>query len=164
MDQLQSGQRAAPRASPKAAKRDGAAAISTGYAGRGALLIATDAANRQMCRRVLEENGLRVNAVDSGVAAVVAARALTPDIVCIDAQLRDVPARSAIAWLRSNPPLATTPIIVLIASQSDKVALASLAHNVILFAPVSPDMIRNAVVKTLGRPTTVGPRIGSNKK
>jgi CheY-like chemotaxis protein len=47
------------------------------------------------------------------IAAVVTARRILPDLILVDEQLRDVPGRDAVLWLRSNPELRSTPIIVL---------------------------------------------------
>ncbi|HYM30923.1 MAG TPA: response regulator [Candidatus Cybelea sp.] len=116
-----------------------------------ALLISADVTHREMWRKVLESEGLHVEEADSGVAAVVAARSIAPVVLCIDLQLRDVPGLLAIDWLRSNPALGTTPIIVTYASATERSNLATLSHVIAVPKPASPETIRNAVVKALGR-------------
>ena len=73
----------------------------------------------RFCRDALKSSGFAVDAVDSGIAAVVAAREDLPDLIFVDVQLRDVPGREAIRWLRSNPALQSTPIIVLTTNAED---------------------------------------------
>jgi two-component system, cell cycle response regulator DivK len=84
-----------------------------------ALVVGADSATLQLCRDALESSGFAADAVDSGIAAVVAARESPPDLVLVDVQLRDVPGREAIGWLRSNPALQSTPIIALTTNAED---------------------------------------------
>jgi CheY-like chemotaxis protein len=80
----------------------------TAYSGlpaRRALVVGADSETLQLCRDALESSGFVADAMDSGIAAVVAARASPPDLVLVDVQLRDVPGCEAIGWLRSNPSL-----------------------------------------------------------
>jgi hypothetical protein len=44
----------------------------------------TDSATLQLCRDALESSGFAADAVDSGIAAVVAARESPPDLVLVD--------------------------------------------------------------------------------
>jgi CheY-like chemotaxis protein len=84
----------------------------TAYSGlpaRRALVVGADSETLQLCRDALESSGFVADAVDSGIAAVVAARASPPYLVLVDVQLRDVPGCEAIGWLRSNPSLQSTP-------------------------------------------------------
>jgi len=80
---------------------------------RRALVVNTDPVSTRLCRETLERLGFTIERVDSGVAAVVAARSQTPDLVLMDLQLRDVTAAETIGWLRSNQALKSVPIIVL---------------------------------------------------
>jgi CheY-like chemotaxis protein len=57
--------------------------------------------------------------VDTGIAAVVAAREELPDLILLDIQLRDVPGHEAIKWLRSIAALRSTPIVVPTAEAED---------------------------------------------
>ncbi len=78
-----------------------------------ALLIEPDPAARQLCRIVLQGIGFSVREADVGVAAAIAARERTPDLILLAYQLPDVSGQQAIGWLRSNPSLQTTPIIIM---------------------------------------------------
>jgi CheY-like chemotaxis protein len=83
----------------------------------------------------------------AGIAAVVAARESPPDLALVDVQLRDVPGREAIGWLRSNPALQSTPIIVLTTNAEDDVVLARPYAS--LPKPVSPAAIRRTIREVL---------------
>jgi CheY-like chemotaxis protein len=115
---------------------------------RRALVVETDPITLGLCRDVLERSGFVVDAVDSGIAAVVAARKGRPDLIFIDLQLRDVPGSEAIAWLRSNPALRSTPIIVITANAGDDAALAA-GPGATLRTPLLPATIRRAIDEVL---------------
>src|ERR1700730_10195794 len=126
----------------------------TAYSGlpaRRALVVGADSETLQLCRDALESSGLVADAVDSGIAAVVAARASPPDLVLVDVQLRDVPGCEAIGWLRSNPSLQSTPIIVLTTNGEDDVVSAFARPYASLPKPVSPAAIRRTIREVLER-------------
>src|SRR5476651_252349 len=64
---------------------------------RRALVVEAEPTTLRLCRDALESSGFVVDAVDSGIAAVVAAREALPDVIVMDLQLRDVPGREAIS-------------------------------------------------------------------
>ena len=70
-----------------------------------ALVAIAEPSSVCLCREVLEKDGFLVETVDSGIGTVVAVRERLPQIILIDLQLRDVPGREAVGWLRSNPAL-----------------------------------------------------------
>ena len=112
---------------------------------RRALVVEADPATQQVCRAALESSGFIVGMVDSGIGAVVAAREELPDLILIDLQLRDVPGREAIGWLRSNPALRSTPIIVLTANAGDDAELAEARPDASVRRPVSLAAMRRVV-------------------
>lgn len=116
---------------------------------RRALVIETDPTTLRLCRDVLESSGFLVEATDSGIAAVVAAREGLPDLILVDLQLRDVPGREAIGWLRANPALQSTPIIVLATNAEDDQVPAATRPGAWLRKPVSPAGIRRAISEVL---------------
>jgi len=116
---------------------------------RRALVVEADPATRQVCRDVLESSGFVVDTMDSGIAAVVAAREEHPDLILIDLQLRDVPGREAIGWLRTNPALRSTPIIVLTADAGDDEDLAATRPGASMRKPVSAVAMRRVVHEVL---------------
>jgi CheY-like chemotaxis protein len=124
----------------------------TAYSGlpaRRALVVGADSETLQLCRDALESSGFVADAVDSGIAAVVAARASPPDLVLVDVQLRDVPGCEAIGWLRSNPSLQSTPIIVLTTNAEDDVVSDFARTYASLPKPVSPAAIRRTIREVL---------------
>jgi CheY-like chemotaxis protein len=116
---------------------------------RRALVVEAEPATVQLCRRILESSGFVVDVVDSGIAAVVAAREKLLDVIFIDLQLHDVPGREAIGWLRSNPALGSTPIIVLTANAEDDADLAAIRPDASLRKPLSTITIRRALREVL---------------
>ncbi len=116
---------------------------------RRALVAEPEPATLWVCREVLESAGFVVDAVDSGIAAVIAAREGLPDVILMDLQLRDVPGREAISWLRSNPALQSTPIIVLTAYAEDELDLVAAGPGASLRKPVSRATVRRTVDELL---------------
>lgn len=122
---------------------------SAEHVGRRVLVVESEPATLQLCRTVLEGSGFVVDAVDSGIAAVVAAREKCPDLILMDMQLRDVPGREAISWLRSNPALRSTPIIILTDYADDEAGLAATLPGASLRKPLSPTTIRRTIREVL---------------
>jgi len=116
---------------------------------RRALVVEAEPTTLRLCRDALESSGFVVDAVDSGIAAVVAAREALPDLIVMDLQLRDVPGREAISWLRSNPALRSTPIIVLTTNAEDDAGLAATRPGASLRKPVSPGTIQRTIREVL---------------
>jgi CheY-like chemotaxis protein len=122
---------------------------SSGLPPRRALVVGADATTLQLCRDALENSGFAADAVDSGIAAVVAARESPPDLVLVDVQLRDVPGREAIGWLRSNPALQSTPIVALTTNAEYDVVPTVVRPYASLPKPVSPAAIRRTIREVL---------------
>jgi CheY-like chemotaxis protein len=116
---------------------------------RRALVVETEPATVRPCRSILESSGFVVDAVGSGIAAVVAVREMLPDVIFIDLQLQDVPGREAVGWRRSNPALGSTPIIVLTANAEDDADLAGIRPDASLRKPLSPITIRRTLHEVL---------------
>jgi CheY-like chemotaxis protein len=117
--------------------------------GGGALVVVADPVTLRLCHNILDSFGLAVTTVDSGIAAVVAARKNLPDLILVDGQLRDVPGREAIKWLRSAPELKSTPIIVLSANVEDKAAPVQSRSDPVLRNSVSPAALRRMIREVL---------------
>jgi DNA-binding response OmpR family regulator len=113
---------------------------------RCALVVEVDGATRRLCRAVLQGAGFSVDEADTGIAAVVAARRSLPDLVLVALQLPDVPGRQAVAWLRSNPALRTTPILVLGGEGEDD---APTGPDTLLRKPFTPEALRRRVREVL---------------
>ncbi len=114
-----------------------------------ALVVGADPVTLRFCRDALKCSGFAVDAVDSGIAAVVAAREDLPDLIFVDVQLRDVPGREAIRWLRSNPALQSTPIIVLTTNAEEDAAPDLTRPGPSLLKPVSLAALRRVIREVL---------------
>ncbi len=114
-----------------------------------ALLVGTDPAALRLCRDIVESSGFVVEAVDSGIAAVIAARRNLPQVIFMDWQLCDAPCREVIAWLRANPALHATPIITLSSSPEDEADTAAASPGAVLRKPVLPVTIRRVLGEVL---------------
>ncbi len=112
---------------------------------RRALVVNTDPVSTRLCRETLERLGFTIERVDSGVAAVVAARNQTPDLVLMDLQLRDVTAAETIGWLRSNQALKSVPIIVLGVTHRSQIP----AKNASGIAGIGKPLSTSAIERTL---------------
>jgi DNA-binding response OmpR family regulator len=109
---------------------------------RRALVVEADLATRRLCRAVLQGAGFTVDEAESGIAAVVAARRAPPDLVLMAPQLPDVSGRQAVAWLRANPALHVTPVLVLGAASEDD---APAGPDTLLRKPFTPAALRRTV-------------------
>lgn len=98
-----------------------------------------------LCREVLGAYGYTVEAVDSGIGAVVAVRRHVPQLIVIDLQLRDVTGREALGWLHSNPALLMTPVVMVTEGADDRAKEAELPWGIALRRPLTRDAIRRAV-------------------
>jgi two-component system cell cycle response regulator DivK len=110
-----------------------------------ALLVGTDSATLRLCRDVLARSGFIVDTAGSGVAALISARDRHPDLIIMDLQLPDVAAREAVSWLRGNPALQATPIIVLTPTTPDDRDIAAIRPAASLRKPVSAANIQRAI-------------------
>ena len=113
---------------------------------RRVLVVGTDPVSTRLCRETLERIGFLVERVDSGVAAVVAARDRVPDLILMDSQLSDASAAEVIGWLRcANMALASIPIIVIGTIDRSPLAIRDSCTTVALRKPLSPAQIEQAV-------------------
>jgi DNA-binding response OmpR family regulator len=129
----------------EAARVETHSTASSGLPARRALVVGADSATLQLCRDALESSGFAADAVDSGIAAG-RCRAREPSR---SVQLRDVPGREAIGWLRSNLALQSTPIIVLATNAEDDVVPTLARPYASLRKPVSPAAIRRTIREVL---------------
>jgi two-component system chemotaxis response regulator CheY len=111
-------------------------------------------ATLQLCRDALVSSGFTVDAVDSGIDGIIAARKGLLGLIVMDVQLRDVPGYEAIKWLRSIPALKSTPIIVLTAEAKDDAVLALTRTSPSLRKPVSLAAILRTIHEVLECPTS----------
>jgi len=119
---------------------------------RRALVVEAELATMRQCREILEKCGFVVDVVETGIEAVISARSEHFDLILVDLQLRDVPGREAIEWLRSNPALRATPIIVLTASPGDDADLKAFEPAAALRKPITLPATRRAIDQLLDKP------------
>ena len=112
---------------------------------RGALVVGLDSAAAGVCREVLKSLRFAVQAVDTGVAAVVVARGHIPDVILMDSQLRDVTALEAVAWLRSNSTLKDVPVIIVVDNGASLSASGREGVNALLKKPLSRSAVERAI-------------------
>jgi CheY-like chemotaxis protein len=110
-----------------------------------ALLATSDSSTRKLCEEALKAIGLSVVVVHDGVATVIAARDAVPDVILIDFQLRDVPGREAAGWLRANPVLQSTPIVMLNTISDDAVPTTAARPAMSLRRPLAAAGLQHAV-------------------
>jgi CheY-like chemotaxis protein len=123
-----------------------------------ALLVGPNADIEKSCQDVLEGCGFLIDAVASGIEAVVCARKHQPDIILIESQLPDVPCREAIDWLRCNERLRLTPVLVLNGSSAAKASFAEVGPVIVIPKPFSPQRVKRAIEKAF-TPTPVNGQI-----
>jgi CheY-like chemotaxis protein len=116
---------------------------------RRALIVEPDPASLRLCRDILERSGFVVDVASSGIAALISARDRPPDLILMDLQLPDVPGREAIGWLRGNPVLRSTPIIVLTSGAADDAEAAASEPIATLRKPISAAMTLRAIREVL---------------
>jgi CheY-like chemotaxis protein len=117
--------------------------------GRTALVVESDSGTLETCRAALEGIGFKVTAVDSGVAAVSAARVTKPNIVLFALELRDVSGNDLLNWLQSNPALRHSPMIAISALADATAAAIGDRLDGVLRKPVSSARLIDAVQKAL---------------
>ena len=110
-----------------------------------ALIAIAESGPGQLGRQVLEALGFMVEIVDSGIGAVIAVRERTPKLILMDLQLRDVPGREAISWLRSNRNIQAIPIVILAGASDEERLLQAPCPGAILRKPLSPEAIRRVI-------------------
>lgn len=109
---------------------------------RRVLVAAPDVVAQAACRRALEGSEWDVAVVDSGVAAVISARETIPSLIILDLQLRDVPGREAMEWIRSNPELLTVPVVLIAGAAESAEDVAEIAPAALLRRPVTCQAVR----------------------
>ena len=80
---------------------------------RYALIVSGDSTSARRCEETLRRMRFEIGRMNSGVAAVVAARGRVPALIFMDLQLPDASASETIGWLRANQALVAVPIVVL---------------------------------------------------
>jgi len=124
---------------------DPASRSSPAGAQRRAIIAEVENNTAALCRRSLEGIGFQVQIVASGVDALALARGEPPKVILLGEQLRDVPAWEVVGWLRANPSLRATPIIILGANAEAEQNFGDFRPGAFLRKPILPHMTQRTV-------------------
>ncbi len=80
------------------------------------LIVEDNEKNRKLARKVLEKMGYRTVEVETGEAAIDAAREHSPDLVLMDYQLPGIDGIEAFKRIRTDPAIRRMPIVAVTAS------------------------------------------------
>jgi len=119
-------------------------------AARRALAGVADPGTRRVLQLAIHRCGMAVDIVDNGVAAVARGRRNRPDLIIMDLQLRDSAGLQVIQWLRSNPAMGSTPVIILTTDARDLARSTSWGVDAVLLKPVSREMVESAIRSAVG--------------
>ena len=121
---------------------DATAAISV--AAPLALIVDDDAGAQELLALVLQENGFRTVCVSSGDEAIAQARKQRPDVITLDVFLPTIDGWDVLKLVKSDPELATIPVVmVTISSDRGKAfSLGALEH---LVKPVEREQLLAAL-------------------
>ena len=113
--------------------------------GGGRVLVVDDvAANRELLRQDLEEEGFEVTAVPSGPACLAAARAHPPEVILLDIQMAGMDGIETCRQLKADPATQHIPVLFVTAARADDATvLAALraGGNDFLTKPYSPPIL-----------------------
>jgi CheY-like chemotaxis protein len=85
-------------------------------AGELVLIVEDNERNRKLVRKVLEKKGFRTIEVETGEAALEAARNHRPDLILMDYQLPGIDGIEAFRRIRGDPSIRRMPIVAVTAS------------------------------------------------
>jgi CheY-like chemotaxis protein len=90
-----------------------------------ALVVDDDEIGRRLAQRVLEGQGFDVTCVDGAVAALAAIEVRRPDVVVLDVVMPGMTGTELLEQIKSNPRLASIPVVMVTSRTSDADLLAS---------------------------------------
>lgn len=107
------------------------------------LLVVVDAASRDQYRHDLERVGFTVETASNAAGALRAVRVLVPDVIVLDAALRDLSAREVLSRLRTDHRTAGVPVAAL-ASKDDALLAATKDFDAVI-GESDTDRVTNTV-------------------
>ena len=128
------------------------------------LLVDDDAVVTRAYRDRLSAHGFQVNTAASGSAAIAILRAAKPDLVVLDLMMPDLSGVEVLKFIRSEPRLAATPVVVLTnAYLNDLGRQAAMIgiQKALLKAQCSPSVLM-ACIDELLEPKRAPERAGAN--
>lgn len=119
---------------------------------RDILLIEDNENNRYLATYLLEARGHRVRSAASGPAGVEAATRSVPDVILLDIQLPGMDGYDVARALRSNPALASLPIIAVTsyAMPGDREKALAAGCTGYIEKPIDPDTFGEQVEALAG--------------
>ncbi len=113
------------------------------------LVVDDDPATRELMRRLLEKEGLRVLAAADGTSAVSMARRDRPSIITLDILMPDVDGWTTLAALKADPDTADIPVVIVSMTDDRRLGHALGACDY-LVKPVDPTRLIDLVERHVG--------------
>jgi DNA-binding response OmpR family regulator len=117
------------------------------------LVVDDDELNRVLVERVLAARGIEVETSPNGIAALAAIERRRPDLIVLDVVMPGMSGADVLTQVKSNPRLATIPVIMLTARSGDDDVIASYRSGADyhLTKPLVADELLYGVALVLGR-------------
>ena len=117
------------------------------------LVVDDDELNRVLVERVLTVRGIEVETSPNAIAALAAIERRRPDLIVLDVVMPGMSGSDVLAQIKSNPRLASIPVIMLTHRSGDDDLIASYRSGAdyYLTKPLVPDELLYGVTLVLGR-------------
>lgn len=113
-----------------------------GPGARHVVVVEDDPRLRRMLVTYLNRAGYEVQEAEDGAQALAAMQTAIPDAVLLDLQMPRMNGTEFLAACRSDPRLATVPVVVYSGAPSDEVTAEQLGARAYLMKPVDLDVLR----------------------
>jgi len=117
------------------------------------LLVEDDRSVRRYLEVTLQRSGYKVIAASDGLEAMKIAFSADIDAVVTDAIMPHLSGQQLAGFLRNNPKLSSTPIILLTGQENRSAAPSDESINVFLNKPVKVEELKSCLTKLLKRDT-----------
>ncbi|HTD76117.1 MAG TPA: response regulator [Chloroflexota bacterium] len=113
-----------------------------GPGARHVVVVEDDPRLRKMIVTYLNRAGYEVQEAEDGAQGLAAMQTAIPDAVLLDLQMPRMNGVEFLAACRSDPRLATVPVVVYSGAPSDEVTAEQLGARAYLMKPVDLDVLR----------------------
>ena len=113
-----------------------------GPGARHVVVVEDDPRLRKMIVTYLNRAGYEVQEAEDGAQGLAAMQTAIPDAVLLDLQMPRMNGVEFLAACRSDPRLATVPVVVYSGAPSDEVTAQQLGARAYLMKPVDLDVLR----------------------
>lgn len=113
-----------------------------GPGARHVVVVEDDPRLRKMIVTYLNRAGYEVQEAEDGAQGLAAMQTAVPDAVLLDLQMPRMNGVEFLAACRSDPRLATVPVVVYSGAPSDEVTAEQLGARAYLMKPVDLDVLR----------------------